>query len=106
MKTDKKSKTRLASVNQVSGANACVSLNRSPLDRDQKAEMPLAPFEHFMAADDNDAYPMTFFIRASFEGQFDEFRLEQALWEPRQKATTAKSTYLLCGYRDRRGALL
>ena len=41
--------------------------------------MPLAPFEHFMLADDCPDHPMSFFIQLKFQGRFDRPQLNAAL---------------------------
>ncbi|NQV23194.1 MAG: hypothetical protein HQ518_02405 [Rhodopirellula sp.] len=43
--------------------------------------MPLAPFEHFMLADDCPDYPMSFFVQLKFQGRFDRPQLTAALKE-------------------------
>ena len=43
------------------------------------APMPLAPFEHYMLADDSREYPMCFFIQMKFQGRFDRPQLNAAL---------------------------
>src|SRR6516164_268435 len=53
--------------------------------------LPLAPFEHYMLADDRSDYPMTFLVRMHFEGRFDHERLQESLgrallWHPLLKA--------------------
>ncbi len=41
--------------------------------------MPLAPFEHYMLADDCPDYPMSFFIQMKFQGRFDRPQFNAAL---------------------------
>ncbi len=41
--------------------------------------MPLVPFEHFMLANDRPGHPMSFFVRLTFDGQFDRNLLNAAL---------------------------
>ena len=41
--------------------------------------LPLAPFEHFMLADDCADHPMSFFIQMKFQGRFDPPQLKAAL---------------------------
>lgn len=41
--------------------------------------LPLAPFEHYMLADDRPDHPMSFFIQLTFLGRFDRPQLNAAL---------------------------
>ena len=41
--------------------------------------LPLAPFEHFMLADDCPDYPMSFFVHLKFHGRFERPQLNAAL---------------------------
>jgi hypothetical protein len=41
--------------------------------------LPLAAFEHYMLVDDRPAYPMTFFLRLRFTGNFERSRFHDAL---------------------------
>lgn len=41
--------------------------------------LALAPFEHFMLADDTPEHPMSFFIQLKFQGRFDRSQLNAAL---------------------------
>lgn len=41
--------------------------------------LPLAPFEHYMLADDRPDHPMSFFIQMKFQGRFDSALLNSAL---------------------------
>ncbi len=41
--------------------------------------MPLAPFEHYMLADDCPDHPMNFFVQLKFQGRFDRPQLNAAL---------------------------
>jgi NRPS condensation-like uncharacterized protein len=41
--------------------------------------LPLAPFEHYMLADDRPAYPMNIVLRLRFSGRLDRTMLESAL---------------------------
>ncbi len=43
------------------------------------APMSLAPFEHFMLADDCPEHPMSFFVQMKFQGRFDRPQLTAAL---------------------------
>ena len=43
------------------------------------APLTLAPFEHFMLADDTPDHPMSFFIQLKFQGRFDRSQLNAAL---------------------------
>ncbi len=45
----------------------------------ETASLPLAPFEHFMLADDCPERPMSFFIQLKFQGRFDRPQLNAAL---------------------------
>ncbi len=43
------------------------------------APIPLAPFEHFMLADDCPDHPMSFFVQMKFQGRFERPELNAAL---------------------------
>lgn len=45
----------------------------------EAASLPLAPFEHYMLADDCPERPMSFFIQLKFQGRFDRSQLNAAL---------------------------
>ncbi len=69
--------TRRASVQPVITGDFSPSLvRRASLET---VSLPLAPFEHFMLADDCPERPMSFFIQLKFQGRFDRSQLNAAL---------------------------